>query len=99
MIKCAGMFYKAIYIFAYLGTISLSHFNWSILFVFTACFFWGYQDDLSFKLEYAHPYLDGVEDRSRNRTFKASCFNVKKLSPVFVAGPNMDEAPTWTQVV
>ncbi|WVZ66444.1 hypothetical protein U9M48_015657 [Paspalum notatum var. saurae] len=51
------------------------------------------QDDLSFRLEYAHPYLDGVEDRSRNRTFKASCFNIRKLSPVFVAGPNMDEAP------
>uniref|UniRef100_A0A453HPB7 Uncharacterized protein n=1 Tax=Aegilops tauschii subsp. strangulata TaxID=200361 RepID=A0A453HPB7_AEGTS len=41
------------------------------------------QDDVSFKLEYTHPYLDGVEDRSRNRIFKASCFNTKKLSPVF----------------
>ncbi|EMS62485.1 Protein TOC75, chloroplastic [Triticum urartu] len=51
------------------------------------------QDDVSFKLEYAHPYLDGVEDQSRNRIFKASCFNTKKLSPVFVAGPNMDDAP------
>ncbi|KAM3312060.1 hypothetical protein ACQJBY_032201 [Aegilops geniculata] len=51
------------------------------------------QDDVSFKLEYTHPYLDGVEDRSRNRVFKASCFNTKKLSPVFVAGPNMDDAP------
>lgn len=51
------------------------------------------QDDVSFKLEYTHPYLDGVEDRSRNRIFKASCFNTKKLSPVFVAGPNMDDAP------
>uniref|UniRef100_M8BR63 Protein TOC75, chloroplastic n=1 Tax=Aegilops tauschii TaxID=37682 RepID=M8BR63_AEGTA len=51
------------------------------------------QDDVSFKLEYTHPYLDGVEDRSRNRIFKASCFNTKKLSPVFVPGPNMDDAP------
>ncbi|CAM0874462.1 unnamed protein product [Alopecurus aequalis] len=51
------------------------------------------QDDLSFKIEYKHPYLDGVEDRSRNRTFKTSCFNTRKLSPVFLAGPNMDDAP------
>jgi hypothetical protein len=44
--------------------------------------------------------LDGVEDSSRNRTFKASCFNVRKLSPVFVAGPNMDEAPpVWVDRV
>ncbi|KAI4997297.1 hypothetical protein ZWY2020_052639 [Hordeum vulgare] len=63
------------------------------------------QVDVSFKLEYTHPYLDGVEDRSRNRIFKAkvggltsfskkkSCFNTRKLSTVFVAGPNMDDAP------
>ncbi|KAM0868441.1 hypothetical protein ACQ4PT_041301 [Festuca glaucescens] len=51
------------------------------------------QDDLSFNLEYAHPYLDGVEDRSRDRIFKTSCFNTRKLSPVFVAGPNMADAP------
>ncbi|TVU38276.1 hypothetical protein EJB05_11636, partial [Eragrostis curvula] len=56
------------------------------------------QDDLSFKLEYTHPYLDGVEDHSRNRTFKSSCFNSRKLSPVFVAGPNMEEAPpVWIE--
>ena len=57
------------------------------------CFFFDLQDDLSFKLEYVHPYLDGVDDRSKNRTFNTSCFNTRKLSPVFVAGPNMDEAP------
>uniref|UniRef100_A0A0E0F8Y5 Uncharacterized protein n=1 Tax=Oryza meridionalis TaxID=40149 RepID=A0A0E0F8Y5_9ORYZ len=51
------------------------------------------EDDLSFKLEYAHPYLDGIDNRSRNRTFKISCFNSRKLSPIFVAGPNMYEAP------
>ncbi|KAL6868334.1 hypothetical protein ACP4OV_015179 [Aristida adscensionis] len=51
------------------------------------------QDDLSFNLEYAHPYLDGVEDRSRNRTFKTSFFNTRKLSPGF--GPNMDGAPPF----
>uniref|UniRef100_A0A0E0MBQ8 Bacterial surface antigen (D15) domain-containing protein n=1 Tax=Oryza punctata TaxID=4537 RepID=A0A0E0MBQ8_ORYPU len=50
-------------------------------------------DDLLFKLEYAHPYLDGVEERGRNRTFKISCFNSRKVSPIFVAGPNMYEAP------
>ncbi|KAF2909186.1 hypothetical protein DAI22_11g008400 [Oryza sativa Japonica Group] len=51
------------------------------------------EDDLSFKLEYAHPYLDGIDNLSRNRTFKISCFNSRKLSPIFVAGPNMYEAP------
>lgn len=62
--------------------------------------FLGFQDDLSFKLEYVHPYLDGVDDRNKNRTFKTSCFNTRKLSPVFVAGPNMDEAPpVWVDRV
>ncbi|KAK3119879.1 hypothetical protein QOZ80_9AG0677020 [Eleusine coracana subsp. coracana] len=51
------------------------------------------EDDVSFKFDYVHPYMDGVENRSRNRTFKASCFNSRKLSPVFIAGPRMDEAP------
>lgn len=50
------------------------------------------QDDLSFKLEYTHPYLDGVKNHGKNRTFKTSCFNTKKLSPVFVTGPGMEEA-------
>ncbi|KAH7424821.1 hypothetical protein KP509_11G026700 [Ceratopteris richardii] len=51
------------------------------------------QDDLGFKMEYVHPYLDGVDDL-RNRTFKASCFNSRKLSPVFTGGPGLDEVPT-----
>nr|CAB3489618.1 unnamed protein product [Digitaria exilis] len=51
------------------------------------------EDDLAFNFEYEHPYLDGVENFSRNRTFKTNFFNTRKLSPVFVAGPSMDAAP------
>ena len=50
------------------------------------------QDDLSFKLEYVHPYLDGVYN-PRNRTLRGSCFNSRKLSPVFTGGPGVDEVP------
>ncbi|KAG0479867.1 hypothetical protein HPP92_010489 [Vanilla planifolia] len=50
------------------------------------------QDDLSFKFEYVHPYIDGVTD-PRNRTFRASCFNSRKMSPVFTGGPGVDEVP------
>ncbi|XP_027088790.1 protein TOC75-3, chloroplastic [Coffea eugenioides] len=50
------------------------------------------QDDLAFKLEYVHPYFDGVYN-PRNRTFRASCFNSRKLSPVFTGGPGIDEVP------
>lgn len=50
------------------------------------------QDDLSFKLEYVHPYLDGVYN-PRNRTLRVSCFNSRKLSPVFTGGPGADEVP------
>ena len=50
------------------------------------------QDDLGFKLEYVHPYFDGVED-PHNRTLKASCFNSRKLSPVFTGGPGVEEVP------
>jgi IAP75 family protein translocase len=80
------------------GTVSFEHrniygLNRSIVGSVTSSNLLNPQDDLSFKLEYVHPYLDGVDDRSKNRTFKTSCFNTRKLSPVFVAGPNMDEAP------
>lgn len=51
------------------------------------------QDDLGFKMEYVHPYVDGLDD-PRNRVFKASCFNSRKLSPVFTGGPGLDEVPT-----
>lgn len=50
------------------------------------------QDDLGFKMEYVHPYLDGVDD-PRNRTFKASCFNSRKMSPVFTGVPGLEEVP------
>eukprot|EP00246_Nothoceros_aenigmaticus_P003842 TRINITY_DN15047_c0_g2_i1.p1 TRINITY_DN15047_c0_g2~~TRINITY_DN15047_c0_g2_i1.p1 ORF type:complete len:600 (-),score=84.51 TRINITY_DN15047_c0_g2_i1:420-2054(-) len=50
------------------------------------------QDDLGFKMEYVHPYLDGIND-SRNRTFRASCFNSRKLSAVFTGGVGVDEVP------
>lgn len=50
------------------------------------------QDDLSFKLEYVHPYIDGLYS-SRNRTLRTSCFNSRKLSPVFTGGPGVDEVP------
>lgn len=39
-----------------------------------------------------HPYLDGLND-PRNRILKASCFNSRKLSPVFTGGPGIDEVP------
>lgn len=36
--------------------------------------------------------MDGVSN-PRNRTFRASCFNSRKLSPVFTGGPGVDEVP------
>lgn len=39
-----------------------------------------------------HPYLDGVYN-PRNRTLRGSCFNSRKLSPVFTGGPGVDEVP------
>jgi IAP75 family protein translocase len=71
---------------------NLSGLNRSILGSVTTSNFLNPQDDLSFKLEYVHPYLDGVTD-PRNRTFRASCFNSRKLSPVFTGGPGVDEVP------
>ncbi|KAK3011421.1 hypothetical protein RJ639_010909 [Escallonia herrerae] len=47
--------------------------------------FFNPQGDVSFQLEYVHPYLDGLYN-PRNRTFKASCFNTTKQSPVFTCG-------------
>ncbi|KAF7120436.1 hypothetical protein RHSIM_Rhsim13G0077600 [Rhododendron simsii] len=79
------------------GTVSFEHrnlngLNRSILGSVTTSNFLNPQDDLSFKLEYVHPYLDGVTD-PRNRTFRTSCFNSRKLSPVFTGGPGVDEVP------
>ncbi|KAL6967576.1 putative translocon at the outer envelope membrane of chloroplasts 75-III [Sarracenia purpurea var. burkii] len=79
------------------GTVSFEHrnlkgLNRSILGSVTTSNFLNPQDDVSFKLEYVHPYLDGVYN-SRNRTFRASCFNSRKLSPIFTGGPGVDEVP------
>ncbi|CAN4100988.1 unnamed protein product [Withania somnifera] len=69
------------------GTVSFEHrnlygLNRSILGSVTTSNFLNPQDDLAFKLEYVHPYLDGVYN-PRNRTLRASCFNSRKLSPNF----------------
>ncbi|MBA0847753.1 hypothetical protein Goshw_022720 [Gossypium schwendimanii] len=79
------------------GTVSFEHrnlkgLNRSILGSLTTSNYLNPQDDLAFKLEYVHPYLDGVYN-PRNRTFRASCFNSRKLSPVFTGGPGVDEVP------
>lgn len=39
-----------------------------------------------------HPYVDGVTN-PRDRTFRVSCFNSRKMSPVFTGGPGVDEVP------
>ncbi|URE42214.1 Surface antigen [Musa troglodytarum] len=79
------------------GTVSFEHrnikgLNRSIVGSVTSSNLLNPQDDLSFKLEYVHPYLDGVTN-PRNRTFRTSCFNSRKLSPVFTGGPGVDEVP------
>ncbi|CAN4098807.1 unnamed protein product [Withania somnifera] len=79
------------------GTVSFEHrnlygLNRSVLGSVTTSNFLNPQDDLAFKLEYVHPYLDGVYN-PRNRTLRASCFNSRKLSPVFTGGPGVDEVP------
>ncbi|KAL7116878.1 hypothetical protein ACP275_03G033800 [Erythranthe tilingii] len=52
------------------------------------------EDDISYNFDYTHPYLDGIDD-PRNRTFKAECFNTKKVSPVFTGGPGVTNSPIW----
>ncbi|CAK9141503.1 unnamed protein product [Ilex paraguariensis] len=79
------------------GTVSFEHrnikgLNRSILGSVTSSNLLNPQDDLAFKLEYVHPYFDGVYN-PRNRTFRASCFNSRKLSAVFTGGPGLDEVP------
>ncbi|KAK7272052.1 hypothetical protein RJT34_28422 [Clitoria ternatea] len=79
------------------GTVTFEHrnlqgLNRSINGTITTSNFLNPQDDLAFKLEYVHPYLDGVY-YSRNRTLRVSCFNSRKLSPVFTGGPGVDEVP------
>ncbi|CAK8576092.1 unnamed protein product [Lathyrus sativus] len=80
------------------GTITFEHrnlqgLNRSLTGSVTTSNFLNPQDDLAFKMEYAHPYLDGVDD-PRNRTLRVSCFNSRKLSPVFTGGPGVDEVPS-----
>ncbi|GAA0170438.1 hypothetical protein LIER_24693 [Lithospermum erythrorhizon] len=79
------------------GTVSFEHrnlkgLNRSLLGSVTTSNFLNPQDDLAFKMEYVHPYLDGVKN-PRNRTLRSSCFNSRKLSPVFTGGPGVDEVP------
>ncbi|KAL6523354.1 putative translocon at the outer envelope membrane of chloroplasts 75-III [Orobanche gracilis] len=79
------------------GTVSFEHrnikgLNRSLLGSVTTSNFLNPQDDLAFKLEYVHPYVDGVYN-PRNRTFRSSCFNSRKLSPVFTGGPGIEEVP------
>ncbi|XP_061337911.1 protein TOC75, chloroplastic isoform X2 [Gastrolobium bilobum] len=79
------------------GTVTFEHrnlqgLNRSITGSVTTSNFLNPQDDLAFKLEYVHPYLDGVY-YSRNRTLRVNCFNSRKLSPVFTGGPGVDEVP------
>ncbi|MCL7035521.1 hypothetical protein MKW94_027988 [Papaver nudicaule] len=79
------------------GTVTIEHrnlqgLNRSLIGSITTSNFIDPQDDLAFKFEYVHPYLDGVKD-PRNRTFRSSCFNSRKLSPVFTGGPGVDEVP------
>ncbi|KAG7946911.1 hypothetical protein I3843_14G067100 [Carya illinoinensis] len=79
------------------GTVTFEHrningLNRSINGSVTTSNFLNPQDDLAFKLEYVHPYLDGVFD-PLNRTLRVSCFNSRKLSPVFTGGPGVDEVP------
>ncbi|XP_004507162.1 protein TOC75, chloroplastic [Cicer arietinum] len=80
------------------GTITFEHrnlqgLNRSLTGSVTTSNFWNPQDDLAFKMEYAHPYLDGVHN-PRNRTLRVNCFNSRKLSPVFTGGPGVDEVPS-----
>lgn len=79
------------------GSVTFEHrnlkgLNRSILGAVTSNNLFNPQDDLGFKMEYVHPYLDGVRN-PRNRTFRASCFNSRKLSPVFTGGPGIEEVP------
>ncbi|XP_050376022.1 protein TOC75-3, chloroplastic-like [Argentina anserina] len=79
------------------GTVTFEHrnlngLNRSVLGSVTTSNFYNPQDDLAFKLEYVHPYLDGVYN-PRNRSLRVSCFNSRKLSPVFTGGPGADEVP------
>ncbi|KAF6150299.1 hypothetical protein GIB67_033998 [Kingdonia uniflora] len=79
------------------GTVTIEHrnikgLNRSVIGSITTNNFLDPQDDLSFKFEYVHPYVDGVHN-PRNRTFRSSAFNSRKLSPVFTGGSETEEVP------
>lgn len=81
------------------GAVSFEHrnikgLNRSLVGSVTTSNFLNPQNDLSFQLEYVHPYLDGIRD-PQNRTFRTSCFNVRKSSPVFTGGPEVEVPPIW----
>ncbi|VVB04635.1 unnamed protein product [Arabis nemorensis] len=46
--------------------------------------------DLLFQLDYVHSHLDDVKN-PRNRSFKTSFVNSRKLSPIFTGGPGFEE--------
>ncbi|XP_057815739.2 protein TOC75, chloroplastic [Cryptomeria japonica] len=80
------------------GSVTFEHrnlkgLNRSILGTVTSNNLFNPQDDLGFKMEYVHPYIDGLTNYDRNRTFRANCFNSRKLSPVFTGGPGLEEVP------
>lgn len=80
------------------GSVTFEHrnlkgLNRSILGTVTSNNLFNPQDDLGFKMEYVHPYLDGLGRYARNRSFRANCFNSRKLSPVFTGGPGLEEVP------
>ncbi|KAL9858766.1 putative bacterial surface antigen (D15), surface antigen D15 [Arabidopsis thaliana] len=78
------------------GTISFEHqnikdLNRSLIGSVATSKFLNPEDDLSFKLEYVHPYLDGVSN-PRNCIFKkTSIFNSSKLSSVLTGEPGFEE--------
>eukprot|EP00252_Welwitschia_mirabilis_P014976 TRINITY_DN33063_c0_g1_i1.p1 TRINITY_DN33063_c0_g1~~TRINITY_DN33063_c0_g1_i1.p1 ORF type:complete len:799 (+),score=141.39 TRINITY_DN33063_c0_g1_i1:214-2610(+) len=79
------------------GSVTIEHrnikgLNRSLIGTVTSSNLFNPQEDLGFKMEYVHPYLDGIGD-PRNRVFRASCFNSRKLSPVFTGGPGLEEVP------
>ncbi|GAB2234034.1 hypothetical protein Droror1_Dr00003270 [Drosera rotundifolia] len=79
------------------GSVTFEHrnikgLNRSLLGSISTSNFFNPQDDLSFKFEYVHPYLLGLDD-PLNRTLRVNCFNSQKMSPVFTGGPGVDEIP------
>ncbi|KAH9622618.1 hypothetical protein KSS87_019249 [Heliosperma pusillum] len=79
------------------GTVTIEHrnlkgLNRSFSGSVTTSNFLNPQDDLTYKFEYLHPYLDGVYS-ARDRALKIAGFNSRKLSPVFTGGPGVDEVP------